>query len=277
MVRKKGPEPRDRLIGARIRAIRTGRAGISLEKAAELAEWSTARLSRTERGLRHITPEEVATLLTAWRLPGDEREQVLAELQTGSSSGWWDRPIPGVPTEVGALASYEADASELVNVAITFVPGLLQTRETAVAVMAADGVAAEDIETRWMARLTRQQVLGKLDYTAYLTDTALTTQYGGPAALREQLDHLLKAQDAGREIRVLPARQTHVALIHPWLLMRFPNIPPVVHVELTNSGGFYIHGDDDVRPYLVALARLNRVALTQGESRKVISDLRKGL
>lgn len=273
---RKEPQARDRLIGARVRAIRTERCKLSLERGAELAQWSSARLSRTERGLRHVTLEEVATLLTAWQLPGLEREHVLQEMQAGSSSGWWDRPIPGVPTDVGALASYEADASVLVDVAISTIPGLLQTKTTAVAVMAADGAAPEDIETRWMARLTRQQVLGKLTYTAYVTETALTTQYGGPLAFREQLDHLLTAQDAGREIRVIPARQTRVLLLHSWLLMSFPNIPPVVHVELVNSGGFYIHGHD-VEPYTVALEKLDRVALTQGESRKLIRENMKGL
>lgn len=276
MGQRREPLPRDRLIGARIRAIRTERCKISLEKGAALAQWSPARLSRTERGLRPVTLDEVATLLTAWQLPVDEREQVLAEMQTGSSSGWWDRPIPGVPAEVGALASYEADASELIDVAIAAVPGLLQTKETAVAVMAADGATPEDIETRWMARLTRQQVLGRLTYTAYITDTALMTGYGGAAALHGQLEQLLRAQDAGREIRIMPARQTRVLLLHSWLLMRFPSIPPVVHVELVNSGGFYIHGDD-VRPYEAALARLNRLALSQGDSRKLLRETLKGL
>jgi hypothetical protein len=99
---------------------------------AEIAQWPPAKLSRTERGLRHLTIEEVATLLTAWQFPGDEREQVLDEIQVGSSSGWWDRPIPGVLQKVGALASYEADAYEMISATLGFVPGLLQTYETAV-------------------------------------------------------------------------------------------------------------------------------------------------
>jgi hypothetical protein len=126
-----------------------------------------------------VTIEEVATLLTAWQLPGDEREQVLDEIQVGSSAGWWDRPIPGVPQEVGALASYEADAYELVGVNITALPGLLQTYETAAGVLAADGVSAADIETSWMARLRRQQILMKITYTAFISETALRTPYGG--------------------------------------------------------------------------------------------------
>lgn len=141
--------------------------------------------------MRHITTDEVATLLTAWGIPTGEREEVLAEVQAGSSSGWWDRPLPGVPAEVGALASYEADAHELVDVSATLVPGLLQTYETTVGVMRADGVPERDIETRWMARLRRQQILGK----AALRDSK---QSGGPQLAVPKLSAFIKGVKDGR-------------------------------------------------------------------------------
>jgi transcriptional regulator with XRE-family HTH domain len=269
------PRARDRIIGAKLRAIRTERAEISLERAAELAGWAPARLSRTERGLRNITTDEVATLLTAWKIPVAEREEVVAEVQAGSSSGWWDRPLPGVPAEVGALASYEADAHELVQVAITVVPGLLQTYETAIGAMRADAVPDTDLETRWMARLRRQQILGKLDYTAFLAQGVLRTAFGGTEALRGQLKHLLQAQERGIRIRIIPLHQPQVLLHHAWQLMRFPNTKPVVHIELS-LGSFYLH-DRDVAPYLAALQRLDRAALTQGESRKIMGEMLKEL
>jgi transcriptional regulator with XRE-family HTH domain len=274
-VSRNDPRARDRIIGAKLRAIRTERAEISLERAAEMAGWAPSRLSRTERGMRHITTDEVATLLTAWRIPAGEREEVLAEVQAGSSSGWWDRPLPGVPPEIGALASYEADANELVNVTITTVPGLLQTYETAIGAMRADAVREEDLETRWMARLRRQQILGKVDYTAYINQSALHTAYGGTEALRGQLEHLLQAQERGIRVRIIPAHQTQVVIHHGWLWMAFPNTNPVVHVELS-PGSFYLH-DRDVAPYTAALKRLDRAALSQSESRKLIGELAKGL
>jgi hypothetical protein len=221
-----------------------------------------------------VTIEEVATLLTAWQLPGDEREQVLDEIQVGSSSGWWDRPIPGVPQEVGALASYEADAYELITVSLTVVPGLLQTYETAAGVLASDGVPAEDIETSWMARLRRQQILAKVTYKAFLSETALRTPYGGLAAVRGQLAHLLLSHDRGMEIRVIPAHQPRVMTMHPFLLMRFPHTTPVVHVELA-AGAFYVHGKD-VAPYESIIRRLDRVALSSRDTRTIITDLMKG-
>lgn len=272
---KSDPRARDRIIGAKLRAIRVERAEISLERAAEMAGWSPSRFSRTERGLRHITTDEVATLLTAWRIPAGEREEVLAEVQAGSSSGWWDRPLPGVPSGVGALASYEADANELVDVSIRAVPGLLHTYETALAAMRATGVPAEDVETRWMARLRRQQILGKVDYTAYIDESALRAPYGGAGALRGQLEHLLQAQDRAMRVRIIPAQQTRILILHSWLWMGFPNTKPVIHVELT-MGAFYIH-DQDVAPYTAVLERLDQVALSQSDSRKLIGGLMKGL
>lgn len=272
---KSDPRARDRIIGAKLRAIRVERAEISLERAAEMAGWSPSRLSRTERGLRHITTDEVATLLTAWRIPVAEREEVLAEVQAGSSSGWWDRPLPGVPAEVGALASYEADANELVNVAATIVPGLLQTYETAMGVMRADGVAEADLETRWMARLRRQQILGKVDYTAYISEVVLRTAFGGAEAQRGQLEHLLRAQERAIRVRIIPAYQARVLVLHSWLWMGFPNTTPVIHIELS-PGSFYLH-DRDVAPYTAALKRLDGVALSQGDSRKLMSGLMKEL
>lgn len=274
---KKEPQARDRIIGARVRAIRTERVGLSLERAAEIAQWAPAKLSRTERGLRHVTIEEVATLLTAWQLPGSEREQVLDEVQVGSSSGWWDRPIPGVPQEVGALASYEADAYELVSVAVTAVPGLLHTYETAVAVMTADGVPAEDIETRWMARLRRQQIVLKIEYKAFISETALRTPFGGRETLCGQLEHLLASQNRGIDVRVIPAHQTSVFVLHPFLLMRFRNTAPVIHVELAGlAGAFYVH-DRDVANFESLLQRLDQVALSRGESSTIITELMKGM
>jgi hypothetical protein len=225
--------------------------------------------------MRHIKTDEVATLLTAWGIPPGEREEVLAEVQAGASSGWWDRPLPGVPAEVGALASYEAEAHELVDVSIAAVPGLLHTYETALGVMRADGNPGPDVETRWMARLRRQQILGAVDYTAFIGQVALQTAFGGVDAIRGQLEHLLHVQERGIRVRIVPARQTKVLLTHSWLLMRFPNANPVVHVELAGAA-FYVH-DQAVAEYTTILERLDGIATSQSESRKLISELMKGL
>lgn len=270
---ERNPQARDRFRGMRLRAIRTQSLGLGLKQAATKAGWHASKLSRTERGLREVTVQDVAMLLTVWELDPDERDQILEELAEGSSSGWWDRPIPGVPIDVGTLASYEAGANALVDVAVTAIPGLLQIRDTATAVMAADGVPVGDIDRRWMARLQRQQILARVDYTAYIAETALLARWGGTDVWRGQLAHLLKAEKLGlAQIRAVPNQQTSVLLLNTWLWIQFPHTPPVVHVEL-GSGVAYIHEADW---YTVLLERLNKVALPRDLTRKLMGKLLEG-
>jgi hypothetical protein len=270
---ERNPEARDRFRGMRLRAIRTERLGLGLKAAATLVGWHASKLSRTERGLRTVAIHEFAMLLTAWGLEADERDQILQDLAEGSSSGWWDRPIAGVPIDTGTLAAYEAEATELVTAVVAVVPGLLQTRETAAAVMAADGVPREDIDRRWMARLQRQQILAKIDYTAFISETALRTRWGGPRVWREQLAYLLQREELGlARLRVIPREQTEVLLLNTWHYMRFPEAPPVVHVEL-GSGVTYIH---EAEWYTELLDRVDRIAVPRDGTRKLIRDMMEG-
>ncbi|MFC7613464.1 helix-turn-helix domain-containing protein [Actinokineospora soli] len=91
---RRSPQARDRSIGAQLRAMRVERARISLERAAELAGWSLATLSRTENGKRHITSEDVASLLTVYKIPVAEREVLIEAAKTTGLAGWWSRPCP---------------------------------------------------------------------------------------------------------------------------------------------------------------------------------------
>jgi hypothetical protein len=153
------------------------------------------------------------------------------------------------------------------------VPGLLQTYETAVAIMATDDVPAEDIERRWMARQQRQRIITKIEYTAFITETVLRTPWGGLEVWRDQLAQLLRSQNIGIGVRVIPERQTKILLMHTWHWMRLRNAPPAVYAELT-AGATYIHEADQ---YTQLLTRLDEVALPKAGSRKLISELMEGV
>ncbi|TDQ01090.1 helix-turn-helix domain-containing protein [Labedaea rhizosphaerae] len=271
--KRQPPRPRDRIIGARLRAIRKERTKLSLEAAAKMLGWGLATMSRTENGLRYITTEEVAMVLTAYRIPSAERNQIITEARAENASGWWDRPLPGVPAEMGTLASYEADATSLTDWTVTMVPGLLQIEEYAMAFMASDDVPQELAELRWVARRRRQKILGTLDYTSYICETALRTPYGGPEGHRKQLRHLLTARDRGIPVRVVPEHLPVGLANHSWLYMTFPHTTPVVNVEVA-GGGIYLH-DEQAEPYATMLARLDRVALPTRESQTMLRSILK--
>ena len=257
---RKGPRARDRALGARLRAIRRERTKFSLEQAAELCGWSPSTMSRIETGKRHVSTEDIATFCTALGLPAALREELIDEARAGNSAGWWDSPLPGVPAEVGTLAGYEAEAIRLTDWSVNLVPGLLQTYDYAVGLMRSGAVAPADIEMRWMARLRRQQILGTVDYSAFIGEAAPRTPFGSPAAMRAQLQHLIEVRRRGIGLRVVPEHQPHSLVSHSWLLMEFSRTSPVVNIEM-RTGGLYLH-DDAAEAYLSLVDRLDKVALS---------------
>lgn len=272
---RKTPQARDRILGAKLRAIRREQTTLSLEEAAALAQWSPSTMSRIETGKRHIAPEDVATLGTIYQLPVAQREELIESARAGKSSGWWDLNLPGVPMEMGTLASYEADAFRLTDWSVNLIPGLLQTYHYAVGLMRSGGVAGNIIEARWIARLRRQQILGTLDYVAYLGEAALRTPFGGPEALRDQLRHLIDVRNRGILVRVVPEHEPHSLVLHSWLLMEFPNTAPVVNVEARN-GSLYLH-DEVAETYLDLVGKLDKISLSAPASlamlRKVLEEV----
>lgn len=271
--KRQPPKPRDRIIGARLRAIRKERTKLSLEAAAQTLGWGLATMSRIENGRRHISTEDVATILTAYRIPARERESVIAEARAENASGWWDRPLPGVPSEMGTLASYEAEANSLTDWAVSLVPGLLQTEDYAMAVMLSQDWPVDIAELRWVARRRRQKILGTLDYAAFISETALRTPFGGPEGHRNQLKHLLTARDRGIGVQVVPEHLPVGLISHSWLYMTFPNTTPVVNVEIA-GGGVYLH-DDQAEPYEQLITKLDGIALSTRESQSMLRAILK--
>jgi transcriptional regulator with XRE-family HTH domain len=261
---RQSPRPRDRIVGARLRAIRRERTRLTLEAAAGALGWSPATMSRIENGQRRINTECVAMILIAYRIPSPEREEILAEARADSASGWWDRPLPGVPTEMGTLASYAADANGLTNWAATLVPGLLQVESYAMALILSEDIPRDAADLRWAARRRRQKILGTVDYTAFISETAVRTPFGGRGAHREQLVHLMTARERGIGVRVVPEHLPLGLVSHSWLHMTFPHTTPVVNVEVA-EGGVYLH-DDQAEPYEGMIEKLDRVALSTSRS-----------
>jgi transcriptional regulator with XRE-family HTH domain len=267
---RRPPQARDRAIGAQLRAIRRQQTSLSLEAAAELLQWSAPTMSRTENGKRRITAEDVATILATYRVPIEQRNALVARAKAIDEPGWWSRPLPGVSDNTGALASYEAEARTVIDWSINVIPGLLQTYEYAKAYMLDFGESLENVESLWMARLRRQQVVPAVDYTAFIGECALRTSFGGQA-FAGQLRHLLDANKRGIGIRVVPAFRPHAALLQSWMLLEFPDSPPIVHVELLRSAVFLHNEETD--PYVEHHARLQKIAFSITESRDMLKRL----
>lgn len=263
--------PKDRALGAELRAIRE-QAGKSLHDVAGAIQWNISTLSRLERGQRHISPEAVMGLAVVYNLPAERRDELVGRAKEPTALGWWDRPPPGVPSDLGALASYEAEAIRTVAWSPGLLPGLLQTPSYTRAIMHDWGVAEHDVEPRIRARRQRQELLERrdIDFHALVGLAALTNDLGDRAVFVDQLRHVHRlSHRRGVDIRLVDAPTSFRA--SSWYLMSFDRSGPVIVAEHLGSSTFLF--DEETDPYVAAYARLDRMALSVRETRDRLDAL----
>jgi transcriptional regulator with XRE-family HTH domain len=238
---RQGPDARDKAIGAELAELRKGE-GLSQVDLARRLDWTGAKMNRTEKGSRRIELEDVASILGALGIGDPVRADLFERIKQPRTSGWWERRLPGLPPEAAALATYQADASELTNWAPAVIPGLLQTETYANDFLTRMGHPAQDVGLRWLIRLQRQQVLTResVKYTAILGEAALKTPFGGMEGHRAQLRRIREVSEQ-HTVLVIPEYTPTPALLSAWLLLVFPEaskLRPVAHGELLRSAIF---------------------------------------
>ncbi len=179
--------------------------------------------------------------------------------------------------QMAALLDFERSASVIVDVSPLLIPGLLQTADYARAIMVAAGVPASQIEMRVVVRVGRREVLTRRDpaqLLALVGEAALRQKIGGPQALIDQLNHLLKVADLPNvDLRIFPADGGWTpALEGPFVLINSADGPPIVHLENRRSGLFF-HEKDDVAAYEAAIDRVKQEAMSPAASRGLIADI----
>lgn len=263
--------PRDRSLGAELRAIREA-CGKSLQEVAAAIQWNISTLSRLERGLRHISPEAVMGLAVVYELPAARRDELVAWASKPVALGWWDRPPAGVGPDLGALASYEHEAARLTNWAPGIVPGLLQIPDYSAAAIRGTGVPEKDVNSRIGARLQRQELLDRrgLDFLALIGSTAVTNPLGGPAVFAKQLRHLVTmSRRDGLTVRLVETPTPHT--FASWHLMDYEKTGSVVVLEHLGSTTFLF--DEETEPYSAARKELRDQALSERATRDRLEEL----
>jgi transcriptional regulator with XRE-family HTH domain len=108
---------------------------------------------------------------------------------------------------------YETRASEIKSFQTYFVPGLLQTRRYAHALLTAG--QAKDPDDLVETRMARQTILTRENppppiLWVLLDEAAITRPFGGPKVMREQLAHLIEIGDSPQvTIQIVPASTGH--------------------------------------------------------------------
>jgi hypothetical protein len=259
-----GPTVLRIMLGTQLRKLREARS-VSREDAGWEIRASESKISRMELGRVGFKERDVADLLTLYGVEDEQERKMLLDLaRQANTPGWWHRYSDVLPGWFQSYLGLEAASTLIRTYEVQFVPGLLQTRDYARAVIMLGHVGASpaEIERRIGLRMARQQVHKRLNppqLWAVVDEAALKRPIGGPEVMRVQLEALIQAtKQPNVRLQVIPFDAGgHAAAGGAFTILRFPEreLPDVVYVEQLTSA-LYLDKREDIDHYALAMERL---------------------
>lgn len=276
-----GPTALRILLGSQLRRLRETK-GVTREEAGHLIRGSESKISRMELGRVGFKERDVADLLTLYEVIDEQaRAAVLDLVDRANEPGWWHRFNDVLPGWFQAYVGLEEAAARIRTYEVQFVPGLLQTKEYAKAVITAGsaGLGSEEIARRVDLRLERQRLLDRPDgpiFWAVIDEAALRRPIGGGEVMRAQVEHLIDLMRQPRiTIQVMPfSFGGHSAEGGAFSILRFPDreLPDVVYVEQLASA-LYLDKREEVDRYSEVMERLCAVSTTPVETVELLRTI----
>lgn len=271
---------RARGLGVEIRRLRKD-AGLRLEELADVCGWSRATFGRIESGEKVPTDIEIAIILGALGIRGSERKRLLELAHDAHQTHWWEVGRPGLPSQLVSLLDFERRATKITDLALGFVPGLLQTADYARAVMRNGVLDEEVVESRVSLRMGRQRVLTRarpVVLHAFLDESILWRPVGGPGVMAEQLRRVAKwGRHDHITVRVIPySAGVHHALHGNSLILEFARQRPIVHLEHRRAG-LFLDDPDEIFPFVESATSVEEKALSPAESAELILTRAKAM
>ncbi|MFF9124439.1 helix-turn-helix domain-containing protein [Streptomyces sp. NPDC014889] len=275
------PTVRRRRLGQELRRLRELK-GMTAEEVAERLLVSQSKISRLENGRRSISQRDVRDLCGVYEVEDHRIVDSLMQMAKDSrQQGWW-HSFGDIPYSV--YIGLETDAASLRIYDPQVVPGLLQTRQYAEALIAGalPETAPADIEKRVQVRMRRQERISAaenpLRLWTVLDEAALRRVVGSPALMREQLEHLVEQTRLPHvTVQVIPFEMgAHPGLNGQYAILEFPDTADssVVYIEGVTSD-LYLEKANDVQKYSVMYEHLRAQALNVEQSRQFIADIAK--
>ncbi|MEV8566730.1 helix-turn-helix transcriptional regulator [Streptomyces sp. NPDC051322] len=272
---------RRRQLGAMMRKLRA-RKGMTLEEAGRLVDVSKATISRYETQEGPVKWPVVDALCREYGASDAEREALVAIAKDARQQGWWSTFADSIPESMNLLLTLEDEAVREDHFSCVYVPGLLQTRGYNTAVQQANEMrlAPQEVERLVDIRMKRQEILNRASpphLWAILDESVVRRVVGSRDVMREQLDHLLRANESPDiTLQILPfAKGAHTAALGSFVI--FGGVETsldVVYVDF-HVGSLFMETDEELSRYRLAFDYLRAQALDMAASSAMIDRVRE--
>lgn len=256
-------------------------AGYGGSQLGRIVGMSPAQVTQMESGRIGISAERLRTVAAACMCTNQPLIDALARGIAERGRGWWEDYQETVAADLIDLAEIEGRAERLSTYTITFMPGLLQTSAYADSVFARaiPPLPHHEVNVRMGFRMRRQRVVrsGAVPYSAFIHEAALRMQFSGPEILAEQLGALRQDSESSNvSVRVVPFDVE--SLPGPSENFTFAEglVPELDTVQIDMSHGCLLFDSPaQLASYREILAQMERVALSEDESRAFIRSIQK--
>jgi transcriptional regulator with XRE-family HTH domain len=258
-------------LGIRLRDIRKD-AGLSGVKLAQLAGWISSKVSKIEHGKQTPSEEDLRVWCEHCRALDHLPDLIAAVRSIETQFAEWRRLMRGGTRRRQQASATVYERARLFRIyEPAVIPGLLQTREYAVAILSTfiDFVRVpDDAEEGATARIERQRVLthGDRHFHMVLGEQALDTNVGGTEVMVGQLEHLLASTKLPRlRLGIIPASAPYRVPLNNgfWILDE-----ALVQFD-TYSAELSLVRPDEIALYGRAFERLAALAVYGAEARGI--------
>lgn len=264
-------------------------AGLGLESAGRRLEWSKAKMYRIENGDTPLRAHDVIAMCSVYAADPSLTEVLVALAAESKAPTWWHSYGAVIPAWFELYVGLEATASHLRHYEPGLVPGLLQTREYAAAVIRTKpGITDAEVDQAVALRLERQEKLlarrqpvpPRLD--VILDEAVLRRPIKDGEGMRKQLTHLASVakRNTTVSVRILPSAvgPHRASVAGAFVILDFPAEgarqpePSTVYSE-SLTGALYLEVPDEVEAYRGVWTELEGQALSANESRDFLNKI----
>ncbi|MFI8227440.1 helix-turn-helix domain-containing protein [Streptomyces sp. NPDC085900] len=278
MVLRREATARQVRLGSELRKLREAAGLTAIEAAAQLGA-NRVQMSHIESGLAGVSEERLRRLASHYACLDTEFIDALVAMATDRTRGWWEEYRWKLPTSFLDLAELDHHGSFRHEVAILYVPGLMQTEDYARAVFSArlPELTTEELELRVSHRMRRQQLT--IPYKLVIHESALRMRVRDRAASRAQLARLLERSEADHvTLRVIPFDLDDFATASSTMTYVGGPVPKLdTVVRDAPHGSVFIDSEAQLNVYRTRFRRVEAVSLEPERSRDFIHNLAKEL
>lgn len=268
-----------RRLRTELRRLRDG-AGLTQQQVADELEWSLSKVIRIETGVVGVSLTDLQAMLIRYGVNDPEHVQRLAAMaRAARQDGWWTKYRASYSRSFLTFLGLESSATEVRQYHQLVVPGLLQTRDYAQAVLRiwSDDVAYITLGTE--VRIDRQRLLENADTKLFfvLDEAVVRRVVGGYPVMREQLERIKElSRRSNVTIRVMEfGKGAHKGMKESFEILGFASDDDdyAVYVDGNYNQTLVQNSPDEASSYLQDFYDIWDLAAPESETERILDDV----